>query len=122
MAVGMSPVHWQLAGSLAFTHDSVSVTVPRARDRCLLVTLSSALAALHSLFPRGLRLLAGPVHRPLRFRRGIKHPTLTSMASLISTSNSGGFSHVPIMSITISDSTGVMVRFQRCFISAQSVA
>ena len=53
---------------------------------------------------------------------GLCSPTLTPITSRVSTSKSGGSSHVPSMSITISDSTGVMVRPQLSFISAQSVA
>ena len=41
---------------------------------------------------------------------------------VVLTSTFGGFSHVPSMSMTISDSTGVILRPHRSFISVQSVA
>ena len=68
MAVGMSPVHWQLAGSSALAHHSIPipVSVPRGRDHGLRIPPASAPAALHSLLPRGFRLLARPLDGVLR--------------------------------------------------------
>ena len=74
MAVGMSPVHWQLAGSSALAHDSVSVPVPRGRDHRLRATPSSALAPLEPGLPRELRFFAGTVHRILKLRRRLVLP------------------------------------------------
>ena len=43
MAVGMSPVHWQLAGSSALAHHSIPipVSVPRGRDHGLRIPPAS---------------------------------------------------------------------------------
>ena len=63
--------------TLPFTYYLVPVPVPSGWNYRFRETPASALAPLRPLLPRGLRFLAGTVHRRCPFVRGVNHQRIS---------------------------------------------